>query len=323
MIILRAAVALLLLVAAAPDDSRASSLDEINNASFGEETSGERDRIAMRLQVLLDRAHFSPGVIDGFMGGNTDKALLAYARANDLADGDALKEEIWTRLVEGDGAPAFLEYSITEIDLQESFVDDIPEGYRELADMERLSYTSPEEMFAERFHMDIDLLRELNPDADFASPGTRILVADVADAQPSGEVRRIVVSRGDSSVRGFDANGALVVFYTATVGSERTPSPDGTHKVETVVLMPNYTYRPSVNFQQGDITENLVLPAGPNNPVGSVWIGLDEATYGIHGTPEPAMIDKAYSNGCVRLTNWDAEELAKLVVRGSIVEFVE
>lgn len=318
----KAFLALLLLVTLSPVATHALTIDEINRAGFVGEVSEGRNPLAMRLQVMLDRAHFSPGVIDGFMGGNADKALQAYARERGLATGENLSEEIWSRLVSDDSEPAFITYTITEDDLDEHFVDSIPGGYDQLAAMERLSYTGPKEMFSERFHMDIGLLDELNPDADFGRAGTEILVANVADYRASGEVTRIVVSREAASVRGYDANDNLIVFYTATVGSEQTPSPSGRHTVEVVVLMPNYTYRPGVNVQQGDLDKNLILPPGPNNPVGSVWIDLSEPTYGIHGTPEPSKIDKTHSQGCVRLTNWDAEELAELVDKGTIVEFV-
>jgi lipoprotein-anchoring transpeptidase ErfK/SrfK len=319
--------ALILLLAVFPNtQARASEVltaDDINHASFDGEVSEERNPLAMRLQVMLDRAHFSPGVIDGFTGGNTDKALRAYAQENDLGDEGALNEALWAHLTERDPEPAFATYTITEDDLAEPFVESIPEDYAQLAEMERLSYTGPDEMFAERFHMDIGLFHALNPQVDFGRAGEEILVANVDGHMASGDVVRIVVSRGEASVRAFDENDNLVAFYTATIGSEQTPSPTGTHEVEAVVLMPNYTYRPSVNFQQGDLTENLILPPGPNNPVGSVWIDLSEPTYGIHGTPEPSKIDKTYSQGCVRLTNWDAEELAELVEVGATVEFVD
>ena len=113
----------------------------------------------------------------------------------------------------------------------------------------------------------------------------------------------------------------LVVAYPATIGSEDNPSPSGVHTVEAVAPMPNYTYNPE-NFVQGDNTETLVLPPGPNGPVGSMWIDLSEPTYGIHGTPEPALIDKTNSHGCVRLTNWDAQELSTMVEPGVTVEFL-
>ena len=99
------------------------------------------------------------------------------------------------------------------------------------------------------------------------------------------------------------------------------PSPSGTHLVNAIAPDAAYYYRPEVNFQQGDNTEPLTIPPGPNNPVGTTWIDLTEPTYGIHGTPEPSRIDKTSSHGCVRLTNWDVEELAALIEKGVRVEF--
>jgi len=123
-------------------------------------------------------------------------------------------------------------------------------------------------------------------------------------------------------LRAYDAAGNLLVAYPATIGSTGTPSPTGTHLVNAVAPMPNYTYNPDVNFQQGDNTEKLIIPPGPNGPVGSMWIDLTEPTFGIHGTPDPSKIDKTQSHGCVRLTNWDAEELSKMVKPGVPVVFI-
>ena len=92
--------------------------------------------------------------------------------------------------------------------------------------------------------------------------------------------------------------------------------------MERIAIDPEYTYNPRINFQQGDNDRVLTIPPGPNGPVGSVWIGLSKPTYGIHGTPEPSRIGRSYSNGCIRLTNWDARELAGLVEQGVTVEFV-
>ena len=135
-------------------------------------------------------------------------------------------------------------------------------------------------------------------------------------------VARIEADKGLRQVRAYDAGGTLIVAYPATIGSEDNPSPSGTHTVEGVAPMPDYTYNPKINFQQGENTEVLTIPPGPNGPVGSMWIDLSEPTYGIHGTPEPSLIDKTGSHGCVRLTNWDAEELAGMVEPGVVVEFV-
>ena len=138
----------------------------------------------------------------------------------------------------------------------------------------------------------------------------------------SGEVARIEADKSLRQLRAYDADGRLIVAYPATIGSAENPSPSGVHLVEGVAPMPDYTYNPKINFQQGDNTEVLRIPPGPNGPVGSMWIDLSEPTFGIHGTPEPSLIDKTGSHGCVRLTNWDVTELSKMVKPGIEVAFI-
>ncbi|MER2634604.1 MAG: L,D-transpeptidase, partial [Rhizobiaceae bacterium] len=186
----------------------------------------------------------------------------------------------------------------------------------------RMSFTSTAEMLAERFHMDEAYLKALNPDANFNRPGTIIKVANVGKPA-AGAVKRIVADKGNKQVRAYDAAGKLLVAYPATIGSSDTPSPTGVHAVSRIAFDPEYTYNPKLNFKQGDNDKVLTIPPGPNGPVGSIWIALDKPTYGIHGTPEPSKIGKTESHGCVRLTNWDAAELAKMVSPGVNVEFVE
>lgn len=146
-------------------------------------------------------------------------------------------------------------------------------------------------------------------------------MADLATKR-SGKAARVEVDKAKGQLRAYAADGSLLVAYPATIGSETNPSPSGTHTVKTVVINPDYTYNPQVNFKQGDNDKVLTLPPGPNGPVGTVWIDLSEPTFGIHGTPEPDRIDKTGSHGCVRLTNWDAEELAKLLTAGVSVKFM-
>ncbi|WP_372423443.1 L,D-transpeptidase family protein [Salinarimonas chemoclinalis] len=288
-----------------------------------EPVEGERSPLVLRLQVLLDRADVSPGVIDGYLGENVRKALEAWAGREGL-DADApLAASVVEALIAGDGDPVLATYAITEEDVAGPFVDEIPDDYAALAEMERLAYRGPQEMLAERFHMDQDLLAAMNPDADFSRAGTEILVARPGEPLQEGAIARIEVSRSVGALRALDADGALVLFHPATVGSRETPSPSGTHEITAIARDPAYYYRPDVNFQQGDLDEALEIPPGPNNPVGTVWIDLSEPTYGIHGTPTPEEIDKDFSHGCVRLTNWDAEELAGLVETGTPVVFVE
>ncbi len=274
-----------------------------------------------QLQVLLDRAGVSPGVIDGHMGGNVGKALRGYAELTgvklSLLDFATIESELASR-----GGDAFVDYTITPEDAAGPYVASIPADYGQKAQLEAMSYTSTLEMLAERFHMSEAYLKELNPGVNFNRPGTILKVA-----KPGGNVLRpvasIVADKGREQVRAYDAAGRLVVSYPATIGSTDTPSPTGTVTVERIALNPEYTYNPKINFKQGDNDKVLRIPPGPNGPVGSVWIALSKPTYGIHGTPEPSKIGKTNSHGCVRLTNWDAQELAKLVKQGVTVEFVE
>lgn len=274
-----------------------------------------------KIQILLDRHGLSPGVIDGRMGDNVNKAISAWREMTGEALRTYDKQLIDERLAQS-GGDAFITYEITPADVAGPFVASVPADYGEKARMERLSYTSVAEMLAERFHMDEKYLRTLNPGISFDRPGTRITVVNVAEPK-KGAVARIIADKSRKQVRAYDDAGRLVVAYPATIGSAATPSPTGTHTIERIALDPEYTYNPKINFQQGNNTKVLRIPPGPNGPVGTVWIALSKPTYGIHGTPEPSKIGKTESNGCIRLTNWDAQELAKLVKPGVSVEFVE
>lgn len=279
-----------------------------------------REEVAA-LQILLDRAGASPGVIDGKFGSNVDKAIAAYREitGKNLKSTDTalIKSEL-----QATGGDPFAMYEITPTDAAGPFVASVPEDYGEKARLEHMSYTSVTEMLAERFHMDEAFLKALNPDANFSRPGTRVKVANFGTTA-SAKVARIVADKAQKQVRAYGEDGRLVAAYPATIGSSDTPSPTGTHAVSRVAFDPNYTYNPKVNFKQGQNDQILTIPPGPNGPVGSIWIALDKPTYGIHGTPEPSKIGKTESHGCVRLTNFDAQELAKLVSPGVPVEFIE
>ncbi len=275
------------------------------------------DPAVVRLQVLLDRAGASPGVIDGFDGDNVRKAVIALELMLGLPADGVLDPDLVAALETG--GPVIGEYQLTQQDF-DAIGPEIPTDYAEMATRDYLGYTSLGEELGERFHMHTDLLAALNPGAAYAV-GAHVFVAAYGPDR-AGEVARIEADKSLRQVRAYDAAGALLVAYPATIGSEDNPSPTGTHIVEGVAPMPEYTYNPKLNFQQGDNTSVLTIPPGPNGPVGSMWIDLSEPTFGIHGTPEPSKIDKTASHGCVRLTNWDANELARMVKPGVPVDFV-
>ena len=273
------------------------------------------------LQVFLDREGSSPGVIDGKMGANVTKALKAWEQISGETLDPNDTEAVLERLRLSGGMP-IISYTITSADAAGPYVAEIPEDYAHKAMLPHMSFTSTTEMLAERFHMDEAYLKELNPGVDFTIPGTTVKVVNPGTPKRAS-VARIVADKGRKQVLAYGEDGALVAAYPASIGSSDTPSPSGTVTVERVALDPGYTYNPKINFQQGGNDKILSIPPGPNGPVGTVWIALSKPTYGIHGTPEPSKIGRTQSHGCIRLTNWDATELAKMVKPGITVEFID
>jgi lipoprotein-anchoring transpeptidase ErfK/SrfK len=272
------------------------------------------------VQVLLDRAGISPGVIDGYAGGMSTSAIAAFEAREGLEVDGAMDMAVWEALGGPGAGPVVSEYEITEEDAA-GLVDAIPDDVREKAAMEALSFTSVPERLAERFHMDEDVLRALNQGTDW-SPGATVTVADPG-ARLEASAARVEVRKADSRAVLFDEGGAMIASYPVTVGSDSTPSPEGTVEVTAIAMDPTYSYRPDVNFTADGVDEALTLPPGPNGPVGVVWIDLSEPTYGLHGTDDPAELFQTRSHGCVRFTNWDIVEVAHMVSQGVTVEFVE
>ena len=301
----------------------------------------EREIEALRVQVMLDRAGFSPGVIDGRMGRNTTAALALY-------------EQQATR---GTSAPVepVTTYTVTGEDAAGPFVERIPQDLVEQATLPSLGYTSIIESLAERFHATPALIQRLNPGATFAAgeqiqvPNVEPLVAPVEKPEvtqppaPTGTAGRrgakdaprqpntiaarpdvvVTVSRSKSALTVQDPSGAIVLYAPVTTGSEHDPLPIGEWKVNGVQFNPTFNYNPDLFWDANPAHSKAKIPSGPNNPVGLVWIDLSKEHYGIHGTPEPSVIGRTQSHGCVRLTNWDALRLAGMVKPGTRVVFTE
>jgi lipoprotein-anchoring transpeptidase ErfK/SrfK len=324
--------------------------DSINAANFtGKLPSGDRlSPLAVKVQVLLDRARFSPGEIDGKFGDNVEKALLAFAEANNLAPGKILTPEIWAKLQPVSGDAVIGDYVLTDRDIKGPYIEKLPVKMEDMKSLKALSYTGPKEALSERFHMSQDLLAELNPGAKFDHAGDRIKVVNLpndkqtakpSQAKPSEaktsqakpaqikpaqiKAARVEVDTARETVRAFAKDGTLIAFYPATVGSEEKPTPSGTLKVISVQSNPTYRYDPKYKFKGVASTKPFTINGGPNNPVGSMWIGLSQAGYGIHGTSDPSRVSKSESHGCVRMTNWDVERLGQSVKKGVEVTFVE
>lgn len=318
----------LLLVAAvvlamACDVSAAAKLDAatVNNAQFDDSDAKGVSATVLKAQILLDRARFSPGLIDGRAAENFAKAVQAFQAANGLPAYGKLTRETWDRLAAASPSPVLETYELTRKDVRGPFTRRIPARMERMARLRRLGYHNAAEKIAERFHVSQQLLQRLNPGVGFRKAGQKVLVPAVTRGDPPAGVTDVEVDKGARQLRVRDPSGKVLAVYPASIGSQEKPAPSGQAEVKRVVHNPTYHYDPDFAFKGVRTKRPFTIAAGPNNPVGSVWIDLSIESYGIHGTPDPSKIGKTFSHGCIRLTNWDAEDLASEVHEGTKVIF--
>lgn len=300
-----------------------------------EQTTSSGEMAAADVQIMLDQVNFSPGSIDNLWGdgsSRTNRALAAFQQANGLEATGQINDKTLQALQGKSGnKPLTTTYQITEADAKGPFAESIPDDWKEKSQMERLPYTSLAELLGERFHVDPEYLKKLNPGVSFAA-GETIKVPNVepfsvpSDKDTSKIVSgkggsRVIVSEPDKSLTVKDGSGQTLYYAPITPGSEKLPLPSGTFSVKAFDVSPVYYFSPDV-IKEAETKENLKIPPGPNNPVGVVWIDLSKEHYGLHGTPEPEKIGYQTSHGCVRMTNWDALAVANLIEKGAEVEFV-
>jgi lipoprotein-anchoring transpeptidase ErfK/SrfK len=298
------------------------------------------DGTVFHAQVLLDRAGFSPGVIDGMAGISFEAALKGFQQARGLQESGQLDQATRAALLR-DRAPSTRRLRIDESDARGPF-GPVPKEPEQQAKLERLTYRNLLEKIAEKFHTTPETIIALNsPDTPLGAgtvlrlpnvlpssrsygdvkPEVAQLLSDLNVDARQPEAARVVVDKSDKVVRVFGEGDRLVAQFPATMGSEKDPLPLGNWKVNTVAFNPPFKYQPKLFWDVEDTEEEQMLPPGPNGPVGVVWIDLTKEHYGIHGTPEPQTIGRAQSHGCVRLTNWDAARLAGMVSTSTRVLF--
>ncbi|RUW22703.1 L,D-transpeptidase [Mesorhizobium sp. M1E.F.Ca.ET.041.01.1.1] len=296
-------------------------LDAVNQAQFSEGEPKGVDPMLLKAQILLDRARFSPGLIDGRLSDNFAKAVAAFQAASGLPSDGKLTRETWDKLAATFAGPVLINYEVTAKDVRGPFTKRIPTRMERMAHLRRLGYRNARERLAERFHVSEQVLRMLNPGNGFRKADTTLVVPDVGRGDPPAAVASVEVDKASRQVRVLDPSGRPLAVYPASIGSEEKPAPSGTAEVRRVVHNPTYRYNPKFAFKGVRSKRPFTIAKGPNNPVGSVWIDLSIESYGIHGAPEPGKIGTTFSHGCIRLTNWDAEDLAAMVKPGTKVDF--
>lgn len=271
----------------------------------------------LRAQVLLDRLAFSPGEIDGAYGPNLRAAIRGFQAAHQLSVSDEVGPNTWALL--NTGSPAVLiEYDILPEDVAGPF-QRIPADLMQQSKLKSLDYESPLERLSEKFHVSPKVLADLNQGKSFDRAGERILVPNISSS--SGEVKAasVLIRKNEMTVSALDELGKVMAQFPATAGSEHDPLPIGTWSIKGVAREPIFHYNPRLFWDADPKHSKAKIAAGPNNPVGLVWIELSKPHYGIHGTPKPSQVGHSQSHGCIRLTNWDALRLASVVRPGMSV----
>jgi lipoprotein-anchoring transpeptidase ErfK/SrfK len=282
--------------------------------------TGTSGAAVIRAQILLDRARFSPGEIDGKFGEDLAIAIKCYQGNHGLKTTGTVDAETWAELNK-DTAPLTSTYTITLADLKGPF-GPLPKDVQERAKMKWLGYESLEEELSEKFHESPALLAQLNPGKKFDVAGERIIVPNVTRS-PAPRALRVVVSKSQRTVTAMGAGDKILAVYPATLGGEHDPLPIGTWTIVGVVPDPWFYYQPERFWNANPNEATAKLPPGPRNPAGRVWMGLSKPHYGIHGSPEPGHIRHDSSYGCIRLTNWDIVDLSHMVRRGTPAIFEE
>jgi len=271
-------------------------------------------RDTMEAQIVLARQAISPGSVDGVMGSQTRAALLAFQRQQGLPQTATLDDDTRSRLLLA--TPSLTTYTVTSNDFAR--LQPLSNTWLGKSKQIALEYETVLELLAERGRASPNLVRRLNPGVDWSNmvTGTTVNLPDITNAPPATKGGFVMISLAEKKLQVFDADTNLLAHFPCSIASRVEKRPAGELRVTAIAPNPDYTFNPEVfpeSAEARQIKSKLILPPGPNNPVGTAWISLDLPGYGIHGTPSPEQVGRTESHGCFRLSNWNAEHLLKLV----------
>jgi len=330
-----AAAALLLASIAAPAAAQTPAASPQQGIDMG----------VLHVQVILDHLGFSPGVLDGKKGMSLTAAIKGFQESRGLKQTGEVDVATLAALKPYEGWTPTKTLVLSRQALAGPYINPIPHGEDKQAKLPGLYYRSPMEKLAEMFHTTPETLMALNSPSTPLTPGTRVVFPNAlptsrdypgdlpqhwrdtlnmlnVDANEP-QAAKIVVDKSEKVLKVYDDQGKLVRQFQVTTGSTHDPLPIGHWKINAADYNPKFHYNPALFWDAKSSDTKAMLPPGPNGPVGVVWLDLSKEHYGIHGTPEPQLIGRTESHGCVRLTNWNAARLALMVKPGTPVVFQE